>query len=266
MPERKGKRHEEARADIEELEETLRIVKQFSPHSPYLDNIHGHQEPAELEKVRDWAKEMEKCGHSISRIRLNLDESGEKDDPPDVLADFDGRPIGVEVTHLVEYPKQHAVCIATADGKVTSVRWKRRQNGRFDFHWHGADLGPDEKANWKRKIKLDPGRHKGQGVEWTLERFQVRLAEIVTTKDKQAAAKRAKRMRKHGEVALDSRLHGSLLLIFTPEFYLQGHLAEYLEETVVRCPENFDGVFLMGRRVPGERPRRHSVFEVGLVR
>ncbi len=266
MPERENKRPEGALADVEELEETLRIVEQFSSDSPYLDNIHGYQELAELERVRDWAKEMEKHGHSISRIRLNLDESGEKDDPPDVLADFDGKPTGVEVTDLVEYPKQHAVCIATADGRVTSVRWKRRQNGRFDFQWHGADLGPGEKATWERKIRLAPGQYKGQGVEWTLERFQVRLREVVATKDDKAAAKRAKRMRKHGEDALDSRLHGNVLLIFTPEFYLQAHLAEYVEGTVVLGPENFDRVFLMGRRVPGERPRRHPLFEVRLVR
>lgn len=53
----------------------------------------------------------------------------EKKRPEGALADFDGKPTGVEVTDLVEYPKQHAVCIATADGRVTSVRWKRSQDG-----------------------------------------------------------------------------------------------------------------------------------------
>ena len=111
----------------------LRILEQYSPQSPYLDNIRGHQEWAELDKVRDWAKGMEKCGHSISRIRINLDECGKPDDPPDVLADMDGRPVGIEVTDLVEYPKKHAIWFAAPDRRATILTWKQRQNGTFDF-------------------------------------------------------------------------------------------------------------------------------------
>jgi len=219
MPDRKKKRCEEAAVDAEVLEEMQRIAEKSSPYSPYLDNIHDYRELAEVEKVQDWAKEMEKVGYSISCIRSN------RDDPPDVLARVDGKLVGIEVTDLVEYPKKHAIRFATSDRRVTTLTWKKRQNGILDFRWHGAEFDSDEKAG----------------------------------------AKKAKRMRKNGVNALDSRLQGSLLLIFTPELYLQDHLAEYLDETKVRAPENFDRVFLMGHYVPGERPRRHPVFEVRLT-
>ena len=264
MPERENERPEETLADIEELEETLRIAEKRSRYSPYLDNIHGHQELAEVEKVQDWAKEMKKSGHSVSEIRLNLDESGKPDDPPDVLADMDGKPVGIEVTDLVEYPKRHQICFASAHGEVTILEWKQRQNGAFVFRWHGAELDTDKKAEREGHVRADPAKYKGS-VEWTLERFQMRLVEIVKTKDEKAGAKKARRMRKHGENALDSRLHSSFLLIFTPELYLQDHLAEYLEKTEVRRPENLDHVFVMGDYVPGERSRRHPVLEVRLI-
>ena len=260
MPERKNERPEETLADAEVLEEMLRIAEKSSPYSPYLDNIHGYEELAEVEKVQDWAKEVEKCGHSISGIRLNLDESGKPDDPPDVLADMDGKPVGTEVTDLVEYPKRHQICFASAHGEVTILEWKQRQNGAFVFRWHGAELDTDEKAKWERKVKADPDKYKQGWVMWTLELFQMRLGEIVKKKDKKAGAKKTKRMRKHGKDTLDSRLHSSILLIFTPELYLQHHLAKYLEQTEVRRPENFDRVFLMGHYVPGERPRKASCF------
>ena len=262
MPERRKKQREEALLDGQVLEEMQRMVEKGRP--PYFDNVHGHQGLAELDKVRDWAEEMEKCGYSISGIRLNLDESEEPDDPPDVLAEIDGKPIGIEVTDLVEYPKQHTFCIVAA-GRVTSLTWKQRQNGRFDFRWHGAELGADEEAKWEGRVKADPEKYKEEGGEWPLERFQVRLAEIVNTKDEKTGAKKAKRMRMHGEDALDLRLHRSFLLIFTPEFYLQDQLDEYVEKTEVCCPENFDRVFLMGDYVPGDRSRRHPVFEIRLV-
>ena len=51
MPEGKNERPEGTLADIEVLEEMLRIAGKSSPYSPYLDNIHGHQELAEVEKV-----------------------------------------------------------------------------------------------------------------------------------------------------------------------------------------------------------------------
>ena len=104
MPEGKNERPEGTLADIEVLEEMLRIAGKSSPYSPYLDNIHGHQELAEVEKVQDWAKEMEKCGHSVSEIRLNLE------DPPDVLVEIDGKLVGIEVTDLVEFPERDAIC------------------------------------------------------------------------------------------------------------------------------------------------------------
>ena len=239
-----------------------RILEKQSPQSPYLDNIHGHQEPAELDKVRDWATEMKKRGHSISGIGPNLDERENRDDPPDVLAEMDGKRIGIEVTDLVEYPKAHTLHIHDADRRVTSsLRWRQRQNGTFDHRWHGAELDPDEKARWEGQVEANPERYKGW-VEWTLERFQVRLADIIESKDERAGAKKSSRMLEHGENALDARLDNSFLLIFTPELYLQHHLAEYLARTEVVCPENFDRVFVMGYA-----PRDgHPVFEVRLIR
>lgn len=234
-------------------------MEQYSPQSPYFDNIHGHQEPAELDKVRDWAKAMGKCGHSISGIRPNLDEGGKADDPPDVLAEMDGKLVGIEVTDLVVYPKGYAACIPTPVGNA-SLRSKQRQNGTFDHRWHGAELDADEKAEWERKVEANPGRHK-DWVEWTLERFQTRLAEIVRTKDEKSRAKRLRRMQGGVEDALDSRLHASFLLIFTPEFNLQRHLAEYLAKTEVPCPNSFHRVFVMGYA-----PRDgHPVSEVRLT-
>lgn len=259
MPDRKKKRCEEAAVDAEVLEEMQRIAEKSSPYSPYLDNIHDYRELAEVEKVQDWAKETEKVGYSISCIRSN------RDDPPDVLARVDGKLVGIEVTDLVEYPKKHAIRFATSDRRVTTLTWKKRQNGILDFRWHGAEFDSDEKAKWEQEVRVSPDRYKGRGIEWTLELFRTRLADSVRTKDEKAGAKKAKRMRKDGVNALDSRLQGSLLLIFTPELYLQDHLAEYLDETEVRAPENFDRVFLMGHYVPGERPRRHPVFEVRLT-
>jgi len=261
MPQQESEGAERTSVDVEELEETLRIVEQYSPQSPYFDNMHEHQEWAELKKVRDWAKKTRECGHSISEIRPNLDESENRDDPPDVLAEIDGKLVGIEVTDLVVYPKGHLICIRRADGKVACLRWRQRQNGTFEHCWRGAELDPDEKAKWERKVEANPDQHK-DWVEWTLERFQMRLAEIVKTKDEKAGAKKARRMRRDGEDALDTRLHASFLLIFTPELYLQHHLAEYLAKTEVVRPENFDRVFVMGYA-----PRDgHPVFEVRLSR
>ena len=254
MPQRDNEGAESTSRHAEGLEETRRIVEKYSPRSPYLDNIHGHKGLAELDKVRDWAREMEKCGHSISGIRRN------PDDPPDVLADIDGRPIGIEVTDLMVYPspKEPAVvCFATADGEVTIMKWWWRRNGSFDFRWHGVELGSDEKAEWERKVKANPRQYQGRGVEWTLDLFQTQLAAIVKKKDKKAARKK----RELGEAALDSGLRGSFLLIFTPEFYLQACLAEYLEKTTVLRPENFDRIFAMGYAPRDGRP----VFEVRLT-
>ena len=85
-----------------DLEEMKRIAEKSRPHSPYFDNIHGYQDLAEIEKVKDWALEMEKHGYSICKIRPNLDAAGNQDDPPDALIEMGGQLVGIEVTDLME--------------------------------------------------------------------------------------------------------------------------------------------------------------------
>lgn len=262
MPQQENEGAERTSVDIEELKESLRIAEKRSSRSPYGDNVDRvHQTRAELEMVRDWAREMEKCGHSVSEIRPNLDESGNHDDPPDVLAEVGGELVGIEVTNLMKHLKGYELFTLNSHG-IATLRSKQRQNGTFDHHWRGAEVDPDATARREREIEANPHRHPPWS-EWTLEQFQTELAKIVKTKDDKALAKKAKRMLKHGENALDSRLHASFLLIFTPELYLgQRRLAEYLEQTAVRRPENLDRVFVMGYE-----PRDgHPVFEVRLIR
>ena len=173
---------------IKELKENAEKVK---PSSPYLDNILGFQGLSEISMVEDWAKEMRKQGHSICKISKN------KNDPPDVLATLDGKPIGIEVTNLVIYLR----------------------NGQ---HAH----------------------------EWTLEDFKERLMEIVETKDQKACRKRKERSERDGKRALDCRLHKLILLIFTPEMYLQRRIKEFLDQITLPQPHVFGQVFVMGDEVP----------------
>lgn len=120
MPQQENEEAERIPLDVEE-EETLRIAEKRSAHSPYFDNVHGQQEPAELAKVRDWATALGECGHSISGIEPNLDEGGNRDDPPDVLAEMDGKLVGIEVTDLMKYQKGHELCILTFNGRLFRV-------------------------------------------------------------------------------------------------------------------------------------------------
>ena len=144
---------------------------------------------------------------------------------------------------------------------LTKLRSKQWQNGTFDPRWRGAELDPDAKARREREVEANPNLYR-PWAEWTLEGFQARLTEIVKSKDKNAGAKKAQRTRRDGEDALDSHMHASFLLIFTPELHLQQHrLAEYLEQTEVRRPGNFDRVFVMGYAPRDDNP----VFEVRLI-
>ena len=81
-----------------DLAELKRIVDKGHPSAPYFDNVVGYQELSEIACVNDWADEMRKQGYSI----CDIDEN--PDDPPDIVAEMDGKPIGIEVTYLVEYP------------------------------------------------------------------------------------------------------------------------------------------------------------------
>ncbi len=177
------------------IKEVERVSKKIKPSSPYLDNITKYQGLSEIHMVKDWAKEMRKQGHSICQI------SGNDDDPPDVLAMLDDKPIGIEVTNLVEY------------------------------------LHEDQHPR-----------------EWTLEDFRKRLAEIVETKNQKARRKKEERVEHEGAQALDCRLHKQILLIFTPEMYLQHRLKEFLDQTMLPRPRIFSQVFVMGDEVPSSGP------------
>ena len=56
-----------------------------------------YQDYFEVCATRDWARELRKSNHSIPDSKIKKND----DDPPDVLADMDGKRIGVEVTRLI---------------------------------------------------------------------------------------------------------------------------------------------------------------------
>lgn len=266
MAERDTERLEETSADPEVLEEMRRIAEKSSAHSPYFDNIHGYQELAEVSKVEDWAKGMGRLGHSIGGIRLNLDENGRPDDPPDVLAEIDGELVGIEVTDLMEYVSERMMDFFCAAG-VTRLTWRLRR-GQVEpgsFCWHGAVCDEEKRAAREKNISENPWLGEAW-VTWSLESFQRRLREIVEEKDKQIQVKKESRLKEQGQNALEFRLRGSFLLVFTPEIYLQDDLEEYVEKTELPRPRNFDRVFVMGDYVAGQPEGRHPVFEVRLTR
>lgn len=220
------------------LKALSRIVDKHSPHSPYFDNMHEYHRRAEIAIVQDWAKEMRRSGHAVCEIRSH------DDDPPDVLAVMDGIQIGIEVTILVEYVRDQQV------GARAFLHDSPREDGESRAVPQGASQSIP---------KFVPVAY-----EWTLGRFQIRLREIARRKDKQARAKKEKRVREQGEDALERRLRQRILLIFTAEIYLQDYLAEYLAKTELSRPENFDHVFVMGDYVPDGASGFHPVIEVSL--
>ena len=234
----------------DDLKEMTRIADKSSPHSPYFDNVQGYQDPSEVAQVEDWAKEMRKRDHSIpgSKIRPNVDDSGKKDDPPDILVEMDGKLVGIEVTNLMEYVKENQVPIVSS-GKEAILTWKYHQ-GQIVFSWSGSALDDDERKTLEEEVRKNPRCYRGGSAEWSLESFQQRLREIVVKKDELVSSKKKERVRERGEQALERRMNAIILLIFTPELYLQHNLPEYVEKTELRPPDNFDRIFLMGRVVP----------------
>ena len=229
---------------VSHLKVMQRIADNSSPHSPYFDNIRGYQKLSEIAIVEDWAKEIRKQGHSVCKIKLNVDDNGNPDDPPDVLAEMNGIPVGIEVTNLVEYVCQNQNPIYGPD-KVTILKWKQSQ-GQIDFSWCGSDLDEDERKKVEQKIRENPRMYQGGWVLWTPECFQQRLRHIVKTKDE----KTRKKKKKQGSQALECRLQQQFLLIFTPELYLQDDLDAYVNKTELPRPKNFDRVFVMGDGIP----------------
>lgn len=236
MPNDDGWVAEELTEDV--LKALSRIVDKHSPHSPYFDNMHEYQRLAEIAIVQDWAKEMRRLGHTVCKIKSN------DDDPPDVLALMDGIQIGIEVTMLVDHVR------GQQGGARSFPRDLPREDGESRVVLQGASESIPN--------------HVPIAYEWTLDRFQIRLREIARRKDKQARAKKEKRVREQGEDALERCLHRRILLIFTPEIYLQDYLAEYLAITELSRPENFDYVFVMGDYVPDGGSGFHPVIEASL--
>ena len=246
----------------EGLAELQRIAESSSVHSPYFDNIHGYQSLAEIAKVRDWANHMTTRGDAVCKIRPNRDAAGNPNDPPDVLADMNGRLVGIEVTDLMEYVSTNMIRILGC-GSETILRWKPRR-GKPVFAWSGSALDKEERDNLENEVREKPYDYQGTCVVWTLDRFQNGLRAIVSKKDRQASSKKHKRAQIQGEQALELRLHKRILLIFTPEPDLQDNLAEYVANTRLPLPENFDQVFVMGDYLPDGGSGRHPVFEVYL--
>ena len=133
------RREDELPKDV--IKEMKRIADESSPHSPYFDNVQDYQDDSEVEPVKNWAKEMRKRGHSIpdSKIRLNVDDSGKKDEPPDILVEMDEKLVGIEVTNLIEYVKENQVSIVSS-GKEAILTWKYPQEDQIVFSWSGSDL------------------------------------------------------------------------------------------------------------------------------
>ncbi len=171
-------REDELPEDV--IKEVKRIADKSSPHSPYFDNVHDDQNPgpwiltyqdrSEVEQVKDWAKEMRKRGHSIGEPKPNFDESGNKDDPPDILVKMDGKEVGIEVTNLMKYVNENRISILSS-GKETILEWKHRQ-GQIVFTWSDSDLDNDERKRFEETVRENPSYYQGKWTQWTLESFQ----------------------------------------------------------------------------------------------
>lgn len=248
------------------LEEVRRLAEKSSPHTPYFDNLRGHQQLAELEMARDLARGMGERGQIVSQIEPNVDDQGRPDDPPDVLAEMDGMPIGVEVTSLLDYVSAQTERQTQffSDHSVATLTWRMR-GGQVDFlRWDAPGLDEDRRCAWEQLIRADPRTYLESWATWSLERFQQRLGEIVETKDKKLGAKKKRRLSERSPNALDRHLSENVLLVFTPERYLQPQLPEYLKKTELARPENFTRVFVMGDEARRGESWFRSIFDVRL--
>ncbi|MDE0627485.1 MAG: hypothetical protein OXH99_13880 [Bryobacterales bacterium] len=246
------------------LTELERIAEGSRPHSPYFDNIHPYQERSEIAIVEDWAKEMRKLGHSVCKIRLNVDENGSPDDPPDVLANIDGTLVGIEVTHLVEHVSENQVRIMSPRG-ITIMKWKKRR-GELLFSCSDADLGEDERKEYEQRIRDDPRMHEGGFMPWTLESFNERLSQIIRKKDRRLGVKKKEVIQRHINQGTSGPVQEYFLLIFTPEPYLLEYLDTYLNETVLPRTKHFERVIMMGDYIPDGDSGHHPVFDLQLPR
>ena len=191
----------------------------------YTDN--KSQGSMEVDATRDWAKEMNKRGHSIPICRIK----GNRDDPPDVFAEMDGEKIGVEVIELVD---------EAAIRKYPEIPWFEEPGPHF----------LDQIASLPRPPIL---------VVWGLDNFQKRLNEIVLDKEGKAREKD----KRDGK---DRSLSKQFLLIVTDEPWLdEATLSGYLKTIKPQQSRNFEGIYVMGSYVPADGEGHYPVFEVTLA-
>ena len=158
----------------------------------------------------DWAKEMKKRGHSIPICEIEANPN----DPPDVKAKMDGKPIGIEVTRLAKF-------------------WNPYKNPIVCFPTPPA---PDEQEKILGEIREECSKMKQQSpVAGPVPpgEFPERLKEMVHSKEKKTPR--------------DGALHKQFLLIVTEE--QEGDLDDYMKKIALPRPQNFDAVYVMGRQV-----------------
>ena len=114
-----------------------------------------YQDYFEVCATRDWARELRKSHHSIPDYKIKKND----DDPPDVLADMDGKRIGVEVTRLVN--EQTQKCnrkYRSRPEKQKVALWPREE-----FQEHLVKAVRKKDSNMKNrhgKMGRVPGLHK----------------------------------------------------------------------------------------------------------
>ena len=83
---------------------------QFNRIAKYGWDHRDDQDLYEVSNTQDWAKEMNKRGHSIPIPEIKANPN----DPPDVFAEMDGNRIAIEVTRLVKYVDQDKVIVSSS--------------------------------------------------------------------------------------------------------------------------------------------------------
>ena len=217
------------------MAEGLKRIENMNRKRGHATCWHGErkfQGPMEVFATRCWSEEMDKLGHSIPicKIEENRDDKGNRDDPPDVLAEMDGNKIGVEVVELVD---EKAIA---KHPKIPPLR-------------ELVEPGPD--ALDKLPQPMPP--------EWPLEKFERRLRKRVQDKE-------GKVRKKHERDGKDNSLSKQFLLIVTCEPYLdEATLSEYLKIIKLQRPRHFDGIYVMMSYVPNPAGKGHGhypLFEV----
>ena len=87
--------------DEERIVEGLKRIESMNRKRGHATCWHAEnkfQGPMEVFATRCWAEEMNRRRHSIATCKIK----DNRDDPPDVFAEMDGKTIGIEVTELID--------------------------------------------------------------------------------------------------------------------------------------------------------------------